>query len=111
MGLFDGGDSSGGIMGMLSGMFGGGNSGITPDPTAGAPLNIQSQAQQDGTAAPSFLDQLKAGLAKNPQALSGLAMQVAGQNKPGAVPPLQPLNIPQAPRPQAYGSLMPRIGQ
>lgn len=100
MGMFDG--DNGGIMGMLSGMFGQGGA---TDPNA--PLNIQSPAQQAG---PSFLDQIKAGMAKDPNALSNMAMQFANK-KPAAPPVLQPMNIPQAQRPQVYGSMMPTVGR
>lgn len=95
-------DDSSGIGGMLSGMFGGGQT----DPNA--PMQILPQVQQDAMAGPSALDQLKAVLAKNPQALSGLAQQFAGQNKPAPVAPLPPIQFGQVRPPQAYGSMMPR---
>lgn len=93
-----------GILGMLSGMFSGGQA---ADPNA--PMQILPQVQQDGmngAAQPSFLDFLK----KNgPQALNGAAGQF--MQKPAAPPPLPPINYPQARPPQAYGSMMPqRIG-
>jgi hypothetical protein len=92
-----------GIMGMLSGMLGGGAQ-PAPDPNAtdasGNPI-----APMAAPAQPSFLDLLK----KNgPAAFSGLANQF--QNKPAPVPPLPPIQFPQVNRPQVYGSMMPRIG-
>ncbi len=99
------------IMGMLSGMFGGG----TPQPTdPNAPMQILPQVQQDAMSGqPSFLDLLKAKIGQNgPQAFGQMASQLQQQNRPAQVPPMQPMNIPQAPRP-AYGSMMPmmKIGQ
>lgn len=94
-----------GIMGMLSGLFGGGGQ---PDPNA--PMQILPQAQQDAAAGPSFLDTLKAGLAKNgPQAFSGLANQM--MQKPQAPPPLPPIQFGQVRQPPVYGSMIPpRMG-
>jgi hypothetical protein len=105
MGIFDGGDG-GGITGMLSGMFGGGQQPTDPN----APMQILPQVQQDAMAGPSFLDTLKANFAKNngSDALSNMAMQMARRPQQQMTAP-QPLNIPQWQRPNmpAYGSLAP----
>lgn len=102
----------GDIMGMLSGMFGGGGSTPAADPNA--PMQILPQVQQDAMnpQQPSFLDMLKAGMAnKNaPQGLAQAGQQFMAQNKPAPVPPLPPIQFPQARQPQVYGSMMPRIG-
>lgn len=100
-----------GIMGMLSGMFGGGGSTPAADPNA--PMQILPQVQQDGMnpQQPSFLDMLKSGLAKNgASGFANMGQQFMAQNKPAPVSPLPPIQFPQARQPQVYGSMMPRIG-
>lgn len=104
-----------GIFGMLSGMFGGGG-GQAPAADPNAPMQILPQVQQDAMAQPSFLDALKASLAKNgPQAFGAAGQSMMAQNRSAPVAPLPPIQFPQVQRPQvqmpqAYGSMMPRIG-
>ena len=107
--------ADGDIMGMLSSLFGGGGSpasSTTPDPSAGAPMQILPQVQQDAMAQPSLMDLIKANMAKNgPQAFSQAAQSFAPK-PPAPVAPLPPIQFGQVKPPQpapAYGSLFPTV--